>query len=135
MSLDVLDVFKETSEEQPTETQPYEPIDGKSFVSKDCFEDICERARKMCKSYGLQCIIKSNRIYVKTIFDSWYFDVRCGKTCLMHKGVAAPSTINDGYHVQFKAKLEVEDIITYIKEHTEAKYGNRLIKFSVNVGG
>lgn len=138
MSLEMLDIFSTGEEQTETESAVEQtPVHtaGKGFVPKEYFDEISSRAKKACEEKGLTCIIKTNRIYVKTIFDSWYFDVRRGKTCLMHKGVSTPSPFNDGYHVQFREQIEVEDIITYISEHTASKYGNGVVKFSVKIGG
>lgn len=105
------------------------------FVNKAWYTKICEQVKNACEKHHLQYLIKSNRIYIMTPYDSWYFDVRYGKICLMHKSLIENLLSNDGYHVQFKEEISIEDLVTYIREHTDAKYGNNFVNFTVKIGG
>ena len=97
-------------------------------------EYMTETIEEQCKQYQFKTKLFADRIYIYTKFDSWYFTITPGKIRLMHENSRMAKYTKDvhSYHEQFRKYITPSDIVQYIYEHTQAKYGSEFICFSIS---
>ena len=88
---------------------------------------------KLCEPYGYLVKEAFGEFHIYTKFESWKFVPRegsQGKIKLMHGN--EPGHAPHDWHLQFHRQIGLEELIRYIHEHEEAKYGCNRIRFTTD---
>lgn len=84
-----------------------------------------------CAKYGYSAYLRFGCIFVYTKFESWRIEVSNSNFFKIFHGSNCGHAPQK-YHYQFKGRLSVEELITYIHQHEVAKYTPQFVQFTVH---
>nr|WP_303181810.1 hypothetical protein [Lachnoclostridium phocaeense] len=82
------------------------------------------KLEKLCNKYGYQVSVRFDTVYIRTLCESWYFELptleETGMVKLYHGN--SFGNVSERYHKQFTRKITMAQLVTYIHDHELAKY-------------
>ncbi len=85
-------------------------------------DEVKAEVADLCPKYGLDCRFDDRRVFIRSRYSQWYFDITGEYIRLMHENANRAYRSKGDYHCQFKRKISISELIMYIAAHERKKY-------------